>query len=98
MRCPPPLSATPLTALAYSVGQPGYTGPDPYTGLPTVLPTTPPPTTAPPLTQLPAVPVTGYVVVVGNVTLAPGDTLTISISSGGNGGFLNVRTHTILTL
>lgn len=80
----------------YSVGQPGYTGPDPYTGLPTVVPPTPPPTTAPPLTQLPTAPVTGYVVVVGNVTLTPGNTLTITISSGGNSGYLNVRPCIVL--
>lgn len=62
------------------LGTPGYTGLDPYTGLPT------------PLTgQLPVEPVSGYVQIVGDVSLTPGDTLTITVNPSGGGGYLNVR-------
>ena len=61
----------------HRLGSPGYTGLDPYTGQPT------------PLTgQLPVEPVSGYVQIFGDVSLTPGDTLTITVNPSGGGGYL----------
>lgn len=89
----PPTTAPLATTPSPTTLPPDTTAPPvPITPPPTPPPTTPPPptTTAPPLTALPETPVTGYVVVLGDVQLAPNDTLVIVVATDGSGGYLNV--------
>lgn len=64
----------------YRVGFPGYSGIDPYTGLPTTV-----------FEELPTFPIEGYIEIIGDVLLLPNSTLTVSLNpSSGTGGYLNV--------